>query len=794
MKRVGWFACVLAVGCLGAADQAWAGDDAVADGKYVLTVPAGETRTLTAEDVVAFAGRDLVKSGEGTLVGGDAMKTFTGDVYITNGVYRLVSDYGCGVNNVFIFGSGTLHVQNGSGSSWNNGAGDPSMALGGTLYFEGMGFEGRGAISNSVDCAMITRSAVMTGDALIASQYNNYFQFRYGSFDMGGHALTYRGVPRHSESAEFGFVSSKDIPLNPGDLDIYGGLEFQDWTSSGSSARTVTIRPGAVLIFRKMRAAQTSRLVLSDGAKLLVNGNESGEVGDVIGNNRWTGPVTLQGAVTNEIEAGLRAVFSGVVSGPGGFAGGKGGWLQLMNRGNTFTGGVGACGPATGDALSGGLAVFGDGCVPADGGAVTLSRSSLRLYEPDGWTMRHMTCALPALEATGPALVTNMTSRLGTNTVKSLTKTGPGVLTLATPVAILGTTDVRGGTLRFSGRVPATPGGLVWRQKFMGDTAGVDAVRAVDPAGVYYAYHAWPSGNALYGHYEIEFWYDGYIRVPGEPGAQVTCNFVSSIIREAKVVVGGTTVSHVKDNKDVLANTTIGYKRFSVNKPVTLTAGWQPISVYLHTWYDDARGPAANTEIGWVENFGLGVDWQGRCQTNSAHYVKLLDPGDGSFLRPSLATKDALDPAPYRPVFCGPVTFASGTVFDLGDNEPFTPAVFPSLTGLPTVTNGAVRVTDPVWTVRARDLRGGTPLTVAAGSRVTFAPDTVLVLDLEGEDERVLAGALPKPCPVIRLAAGGTLSNPPVLHRSPESLWRLVAAPGGGFDLLYNAGLSVIVR
>ena len=54
--------------------------------------------------------------------------------------------------------------------------------------------------------------------------------------------------------------------------------------------------------------------------------------------------------------------------------------------------------------------------------------------------------------------------------------------------------------------------------------------------------------------------------------------------------------------------------------------------------------------------------------TNSANYVKFLDPGDGSFLRPTLAGKADVDPAGYpRPSFGGAVAFGPGTVFDVGD-------------------------------------------------------------------------------------------------------------------------------
>ena len=58
------------------------------DGKYVIDVPAGETYALTADDVAAIGTLPLVKAGEGTLTVNDVLKDYTGDIYVTNGIYR----------------------------------------------------------------------------------------------------------------------------------------------------------------------------------------------------------------------------------------------------------------------------------------------------------------------------------------------------------------------------------------------------------------------------------------------------------------------------------------------------------------------------------------------------------------------------------------------------------------------------------------------------------------------------------------------------------------------------------
>jgi hypothetical protein len=265
---------------------------------------------------------------------------------------------------------------------------------------------------------------------------------------------------------------------------------------------------------------------------------------------------------------------------------------------------------------------------------------------------------------------------------------------------------------------------------------------------------------------------------------------MTSFLRRAKEKIGGKLVVHTDDNKDMLNGGASFSNGFLIGQVVEVESGWQPIEISLENWYNGA-GPRYKEGWGY---FGLGVDWQGRCETNSAHYVKLLDPGDGSFLRPFPEEKPALDPVHYRPVFRGRGVFGSGAALDLGDAVPHTPVVLPSLTGLPTVMNGTLAVKGSQWTVRARDLTAGVPLTVASGAAVSFADGMELVIDLEGLDEKELARAISGRTPLIRVADGGQLSNRPTLRR-PGAFWRLeVSADGTAADLVYAPGFSVMVR
>ena len=102
MRKI--FFCVCLAACLGAFGAPTMGVDA---GKYVIDVPAGETYTLTADDVTAIGTLPLVKAGEGTLKVDDVLKDYTGDIYVTNGFYQATTAGAVGTTN------GVTHVLDG---------------------------------------------------------------------------------------------------------------------------------------------------------------------------------------------------------------------------------------------------------------------------------------------------------------------------------------------------------------------------------------------------------------------------------------------------------------------------------------------------------------------------------------------------------------------------------------------------------------------------------------------------------------------------------------------------------
>ena len=172
------------------------------------------------------------------------------------------------------------------------------------------------------------------------------------------------------------------------------------------------------------------------------------------------------------------------------------------------------------------------------------------------------------------------------------------------------------------------------------------------------------------------------------------------------------------------------YSRFAVSRPVTLNGGFHEIFIYMGNTYYSGGGALSALNQGdtkWAEYFGLGLNRSGTCSSNSTDYVKLLDPGDGSLLRASLAEKVDIDPVSYRPSFEGAVAFAAGTVFDMGDTVPYSPFTVSSFEGATTVSNGLL-VLSGTWTPGDDAVAAGGTLLAADGATIRFTAGATLTL------------------------------------------------------------------
>lgn len=794
-----------------------------------LVVAKGETYTLTAEDATRLGETCLHLTGEGTVVGTKAFMDFTGDVRISNGIFQHKESGGLGdtstvrrVSSLVIDG-GTLQNWVYQGNAWNR-RDEPSVPVTMGVYLSGTGYEGRGAIESASETENFARTVCLAGDTTITSQngQERTFQFRYCNLDDRAEGLTLTVT----NSVRLAFVQqwpdSRAISWN---LNVYGGGLFLSDSVLPFAASTVCLTD-AVLSLYTLGGSRNSAtpwtpfgtdflaaLAFSGKSSLTVNRgcpqlDAKGE-SLLTDSNRLAGPVTLNGRLDVKFATerpNLGVAFDGVVSGAGGFAplvdsNERAGWLRLSNKDNTFQGGVSVGGipVASNETFNGGLSLLASGAAPVDGGPITLSNATLRL---NNTIHEEQVYELPALVVTDGAQVLDNLPVKDTLTAKGLTKTGAGVLTLASPLAFTSVADVKGGTLRLMPDGSAVRGlKLWWRAEGAAVLADVkqDAYYQGLDGDVSWAYQNWKNyGSGAEGDpsYVQGYYYEGFICIPGNVGEDVTFNFITQIARRARVTIGQTVVADVDDNMNKLASeggVKVGeWTRLGIGPRRTLKAGWHRLTIWMRNSWNTQRGPTGcssnNVEI-WPSKFGIGVDWQGRCTTNKADYVKLIDPGDGSLLR---WTNDV---SRCRASFAGGVAFAAGTVFDLGDATGAADALdVPSLAGSPTVTNGALHVVSGTWTLRAGDVVPGEPLTVTAGSSLGFGetgsevtvdvtPEAYASLRGKGGRIRILAWAGAAEKPDNTFVASAALR---------EALWSVSTADDGVY--LEKPHFMLIIR
>lgn len=776
------------------------------DGYAVVDVPVGETRTLTADDVAAFGARPLVKTGLGTLVAGAEMADFPGDILIRAGQYKAThaGAFGTAAGVTYVDG-GTVWSTVGAPHTWTAEGGLP--AYGDERFcLRGAGFDGRGAVYQSDrDCLNFAGRGGIVFEGPVRLGGTQALEFRYGFVDFNQCPLT---VAQTGNAAfrlvALGVTGFASVDVESG----WFGLESGTDADKTTAANAITVHGAAGFWLNSTKAYDPRALVFGKGTTFRVGGTAATvEPGPLTGVDGWSGPISFTDDLAIRFDArGKPLNLAGVVSGAGSLRVTGGGYLQLNNPGNGFAGGLSVQGvtAAGSDELNvtGGVTVAegpaaatsAQGVIPVDGGALTLKDARLTVAAD-------RMVDLPDLVAEGKVVVSGLTA---VTSFKSLTKKAAGTLTVFGPAKILGDADIQEGTLRFGTRPDVA--GLNWHYAY--GTAGGHttaslpanvAWQGVDRRGVSYAYEDWKTTvgtNNAPTHLQCHY-YTGYIKVPGEPGTSVTCNFISSIARHSSLVIDGQYVTKVSDNTDDLTGgTTLGYKRCVVGPTVTLAAGWHAILVFMGNYWNATAGGVDCDKPVWPKNFGFGVDWQGRREANTANYVKLLDPGDGSFLRTAVdeADKATLDPTPFRPTFHGAVSFGPGAALDVNDAPPYTPVVLPELKGLPTIRRGAVTVTSPTWTIRASDFAAGVkPLTVEAGASLTFAEGTAFAF--EGDFDALPHAGADKARRLVS-TAGGTIGNLPApAGRVGTSDWYVrSSADGKGYDICYARGMVFVLR
>lgn len=375
--------------------------------------------------------------------------------------------------------------------------------------------------------------------------------------------------------------------------------------------------------------------------------------------------------------------------------------------------------------------------------------------------------------AAGHALTLNGT--VSTTGEQGFVKEGDGTLVIASASALDKPVEVKAGTVKWGKQLGAGdyPHGLnswyIDNKQCQWCSDNGDVHGNATPTGVKtgvtaaYGLETWrdssgyATGAAEHGKW---YFYKGYIKVPGEPGTKTKLNAYACLKRYVSVRIGNTKIIELDNNAEKVSGVAdLGYTYMAAGPAFEVDAGWQPIWVAVGAYYGAECGPWSSYNR-WADNFGVGINWVGTCTKQVADYVKLLDGQNGVQLATSLELTPFVE-AGNRAQFTGGVTFAPGTVFDIGDATPYmTAAELVSLSGTPTVKNGKVNV--GAWTITKEDI-DVQPLTIAAGSSLTFAEDSSLTFGKElkphegvviatAADENGISGKLPTVDGLYKLA------------------------------------------
>ena len=388
---------------------------------YIVTVPADETNTLDSVAIGILTGgtvTNFVKRGDGTLSVSEDLGAFVGNVHIDEGVY--LSRPTVGANTTLGARSGDVVVSSGATLALSTSVQDTSLT-GKTVFLEGDGFGGQGALVNAAGNAMqagaaFGKSINMRGDGKIATYASQWFYLivQDGLLELNGYTLTTYG-------ANYPIVIERPARYSGtrGAIVATGyGLEYSGDVGYNYFAPDVIVVEDAWMVFNSLGGYYQSPLTLSAGVKIRLFGSRALTTEYNILYDTYQGTVALNDPIRNQLELlGSRIAFPRVVSGGGLFAIGNGtalgGELRLSNTDNSFSNGLVAVG---------GTAVYlgGYSALP-NKGPLVLTNSSVIAY---GSHATGATWTLPQLFVHGTGLVANATGTWR----NSVTKTGDGEL------------------------------------------------------------------------------------------------------------------------------------------------------------------------------------------------------------------------------------------------------------------------------------------------------------------------------------------------------------------------------
>ena len=274
------------------------------DGKYWIDVPAGETAALTAADVAVLVPESgtqpqLWKIGEGTLemATNEATKAFVNynaDIYVTNGLMKVLSEYGLGN-----FTTGKTG-ENSQTFVWPGAALDSAYqrdekATGGAsvgitqremIHVAGTGYGDYGVLNETVGNHIMLGKVTLDGDAKLGRPGNG-MQIRYHKLDFNGHQITSGG------NLGFGSLPVANVPEVPLVMSTGHTLTFTG-TGMSSTETNHRIRFEDNTTFNMESLSSATYYwgldFVSNGTMRVVNTTSSATAAAT---NTWNGPIAI---------------------------------------------------------------------------------------------------------------------------------------------------------------------------------------------------------------------------------------------------------------------------------------------------------------------------------------------------------------------------------------------------------------------------------------------------------------------------------------------------------------------
>ncbi len=277
--------------------------------------------------VISGAGA-LVKTGT-NLLHLLAANTYAGPTTIREGVARPNQNtaFGTAAGGVFLEAGATLDI--GCTPDVGGTRGKDGLNFGTEQFnVSGAGADGKGVIVNSATGSQNNAFGriALTDDAAIGGSGDWRLQNNTPTLTLNGHTLTKAGANM------FDLYSANVMP-GGGHINVAAGTFriLYDTDMSGSGANTLSVQSGAELNLYRLAIPQSWTLIMDNGSTV----NISSSTNSV--QNRWAGPVTLNGAATLTGGSYI-ADIQGAVSGTGSVTKAGSASITLSATNSTYTG------------------------------------------------------------------------------------------------------------------------------------------------------------------------------------------------------------------------------------------------------------------------------------------------------------------------------------------------------------------------------------------------------------------------------------------------------------------------